>query len=103
MVENLKKEAENIYNMLGGRGKLLPFLDSGGQLLKDGAVYAHAGEVVKDSGEIKDMIYEAVQAASGGGGGRTILEMVIPGKAMADAIDRRVDVNFQTEVRRRRA
>jgi hypothetical protein len=83
--------------LTGGMFSKVTGMASGGMMTGDGLIYAHAGEVVKDRGDIEAMIRAA--ASSGGGGNVTV---VIPGSAMVDAIDRRVDHYYRTKVANRR-
>jgi hypothetical protein len=88
----------DVLNFLsGGLFSKVTGMASGGMMTGDGLIYAHAGEVVKDRGDIEAMIRAA--ASSGGGGNVTV---VIPGSAMVDAIDRRVDHYYRTKVANRR-
>ena len=88
----------DVLNILsGGLFSKVTGMASGGMMTGDGLIYAHAGEVVKDRGDIEAMIRAA--ASSGGGGNVTV---VIPGSAMVDAIDRRVDHYYRTKVANRR-
>jgi hypothetical protein len=90
--------ASDILDIMGmGWLKGLTGMASGGTMTSDGLIYAHAGESIKDTGQIEDMIRNAV--SSKGGGDVTV---VIPGSAIADAIDRRVDNYYRTKVANRR-
>jgi hypothetical protein len=94
----LASAGQDALNMLGmGWLTNLSFMASGGTMASDGLIYAHAGEVIKDQGDIEAMIRAA--ASSAGGGNVTV---VIPGAALADAIDRRVDTYYKNKVANRR-
>jgi hypothetical protein len=92
-----QKPFEDLYNSLGGSGQLIPGLATGGQVLKTGWVNMHAGEVAADRGDLLSSIKEAV--SSSGGGDVTV---VIPGSAIANAIDNRIDYYYRTKVANRR-
>jgi len=95
LVSNLKKEAENLYNMVGGHGQLIPGLAGGGEVLGTGLVNMHAGEVAADKGNLRQLIAEAVSVNNSN-------TIVIPGSVISDAIDRRIDYYYQTKVANRR-
>lgn len=92
-----QKPFEDIYNSLGMKGPLIPGLATGGEVLKTGWVNMHAGEVAADKGDLLSSIKEAV--SSSGGGNVTV---VIPGSAIANAIDNRIDYYYRTKVANRR-
>ncbi len=99
------KNYEIVYSATGHaygyKDREIQYLAGGGEMTSDGLIYAHAGEVVKDSGSIKQMIAESVAEAMASMGGRGDT-FVIPGSAIADAIDRRIDYYYKTKVVNRR-
>jgi len=58
----------------------IALLSEGGTMTSEGLAYLHPGEVVKDKGDIKSMIGDAVRSAGGGGrGGDTHVHLNIKG------------------------
>lgn len=84
-------------NQAGKRGSIynVDQMAGGGEMASSGLVYAHKGETIKDSGQIRGMIRDAVAeavAAMGGGGDTYVLEF--PARAIVDALDRRTDTRI---------
>ncbi|OPY30356.1 MAG: hypothetical protein A4E31_00406 [Methanomassiliicoccales archaeon PtaU1.Bin030] len=102
-----KRPLEDVYNMLGGKGPLIPGLATGGEVTATGLVNVHAGEVVKDKGDLLKALRDTIRSEMGSGGFSGNITVNINGDVsrnvqLEQAIRRGIDSYYRERVVNRR-